>query len=171
MRTFDRLEAGWAKLGQEIREYRARIKNLIAEFELKKEKFEKLAEARRVLLLDSDTSEAGAKLLLDRLEEDASVSAPMPPTQTEAARRYVCESLSNEGVSAKEVAEALHKLGYGGTLTWKNFYSSVTMALNRLSERTAIQKRVDTGVGRNVVRFFRPPDENPAISILKDEPR
>ena len=167
----DRLEELWMRLGQEIREGQADLEVRASALNAKREQFKKLDEARRLILLDAGTSNAGVKLLLEQLEAAPDVHTPIPLTQHESVRRYVCESRSIDGVTAMEVAQALRKLGYGGKTKWKNFYASVTVSLNRWSKRGALEKIALVSVWREACRFIRPHHGISAAAIEKNGAR
>jgi hypothetical protein len=149
MNDEDQLTQLWKKLGQELKEAEADLDARKAAVEAKRAKFKLLDEARALILSEV---QGGLKVVLG----DATLvaTATVLPSLQEAVRRYVCESRSDEGLSAGDVTKGLKGRGYGAG-KGRGFYASVYVSLLRLAEKGEISV-LTTPKGR---RFARPEDQ------------
>jgi hypothetical protein len=65
-------------------------------------------------------------------------------TQREAIQRYVdAVAVKGKRCTAREVAEALQAIGYGKKTSWRSFYASVAVSLDRLVKKNRILCEVE----------------------------
>jgi len=166
MTKIDRLEELRIGLAQEIRLDEAQLARLAEGLEAKRERLRQVEEVRQMTLRDPRSRDGVIDSALEQLDKGLDVGTSEPPTLHDRVLEYVYAVGRTDGVTAKQVAKALMKLGHNNGNTWRSFYNTVTVSLNRWQKRGALDYVVPGDGGRMTRRFLPHREQHDPLIVI-----